>query len=177
MNRLVFLGMAGILLLTSSGVARAAERCQAFPAASLTRTECERQEAERARKEEETKRKERESSVGTRPRGTTLSDYTCPGGNPGAVTLFSGSPGETIEGNFLNGFGKTVQGARVSFELVDTQNRIIDRISAAIFPDTLGPGEAGKFRLYLPHRNELSRAWDCFRVIVTEKPPDQIQIR
>ena len=177
MSRLAFLGMAAILAMVPYDVVRAAERCQAFPAASFTRMECERQEAERARKEEEAKKKERELNLGTTPRGTTLSDYTCPGGNPSGVTFFSGSPGETIEGNFSNALGKAVQGVRVSFELVDTQNRMIDRVSAAMFPDTLGPGEAGKFRLYLPHRNELSRAWDCFRVIVTDKPPDQIQVR
>jgi hypothetical protein len=177
MRWLLLSAMVGILGATTPNVAEAVDKCQAFPAGSLSRMECERQEAARLRQEEQTRRREQESNLGTTPRGTTILDFGCPYGSLGGVTFLSGAPGETVDGTFLNTFGKTAQDIRVSLELMDSQNRIVDRVSASVFPSTLGPSEVGKFQFYLPHRNQLSRPWDCFRVIVTERPPDQIQIR
>jgi hypothetical protein len=177
MRWLILFAMTGILFAAAPDASVGADKCQAFPAGSLSRMECERQEAARIRQEEQAKRKEQESNLGTTARGTTIDDFSCPSGSPSGVTFLSGAPGETVDGSFLNNFGKTAQDIRVSLELVDNQGRIVDRVSAAVFPSTLGPSEVGKFQLYLPHRNQLSRPWDCFRAIVTERPPEQIQVR
>ena len=139
--------------------------------------ECDRQEAARIRQEEEIKRKEQGVSLGTSPRGTTMHDFICPLGSPGGVTFLSGLPGDTVYGSVANTLRKTMHGVRMNFEFMDNQSKLVERVTAAAFPGTLAPSEVGEFRVRLPHRAQLSRPWDCVRVVVTEQDPQQIEMR
>ncbi len=139
--------------------------------------ECERLEAARVRQREGIKRQEEGLSLGTSPRGTIMHDFICPSGSPVGVTFLSGLPGETIHGSVVNALHKTAHGVRVNFELLDNQGRVVERVMVAVFPGTLAPLDVGEFRVRLPHRAELSKPWDCVRVVVTEQDPRQIEMQ
>lgn len=179
MIRLVVAGVFAALLVGGPEPTWAGEApCATLPPDSISRMECERVQAEKAREEERAKKREQESNLGTITRpGTTLYDFACPSGHTGAVTFLSGAPGETVDGVYTRTGSTIGYGVSVNLQLLDNQNRIVSQVSASVFPNTLGPGEGGKFQVYLPHRNELSRPWGCFRVIVTERPPERLEIR
>ena len=179
MMRLVVAGVFAVLFVTGAAPAWAGEApCAKLPPDSLSRTECERGQAEKARQEERAKQRVQDSDLGTLTRpGTTLSDFACPSGLTGGVAFLSGAPGETVDGIYTRTGSTIGYGVSVNLQLLDNQNRTVSQVSASVFPNTLGPGEGGKFQVYLPHRNELSRPWDCFRVIVTERPPERLEVR
>jgi hypothetical protein len=151
--------------------------CGGLPAGSLSRTECERQKAARIRQEEELKRRKQEAELGTVLRGTTIHDFMCRSTSPSGVTFVSGLPGDAVHGRFLNTLDKKAHGLGVSFEFLDHQSTVVGKVIAPVFPDTLGPSEVGEFHANLPHRNQLSRPWDCLRVTVVEQDAKQIEMR
>ena len=179
MIRLVVAGFFTALLVGGPDPAWAAEApCATLPPNSISRMECERTQAEKTLQEERAKKKEQDSNLGTITRpGTTIYDFACPAGHTGAVTFLSGAPGETVDGVYTRTEKTIGYGVSVNLQLLDNQNRIVSQVSASVFPNTLGPGEGGKFQVYLPHRNELARPWDCYRVIVTERPPERLETR
>jgi hypothetical protein len=179
MMRIVVAGVFAVLLVAGAEPTWAGEApCAKLPPDSLSRTECERGQAEKARQEERAKKRVQDSDMGTLTRpGTTLSDFACPSGHSGGVTFLSGSPGETVDGAYTRTGDTIGYGLSVNLQLLDNQNRIVIQVATSVFPNTLGPGQGGKFQVYLPHRNELSRPWDCYRVIVTERPPERLEVR
>jgi hypothetical protein len=100
MMRLVVAGVFAALLVGGAGLTWAGEApCAKLPPDSISRTECERVQAEKARQEEQAKKRVQDSNLGTLTRpGTTLYDFACPSGHTGGVTFLSGAPGETVDG-------------------------------------------------------------------------------
>lgn len=171
----VFSMMAMVLVGGAVLVPAAESPCLTLPQGSLSRMECERQEAARVRQEEQ--RKEEGRGLGTSPRGTTVHDFMCDLKSPSGVTFVTGLPGDAVHGRVLNTLGKTAHGVGLSFEFLDHERKVVGRVITAVFPGTLGPSEVGDFQVKLPHRAELSRPWDCLRVTVVEQDPQQIQMR
>src|SRR3990172_9538483 len=98
MYGLVFLLTVGVLIGAET-IAAAANACQSLPPGSISRTECEYQQAEKTRQEERARQRKQFENTGiTAPTGTTMYGFACASGHQGTVTFLSGSPGETIEG-------------------------------------------------------------------------------
>jgi len=175
---LCVLGMMVMVLVGGAALAPAAESpCLKLPQGSLSRMECEGQEAARILQERQRKQDEGGRSLGTSPRGTTMHDFMCDLRGPSGVTFITGLPGDTVHGRVLNTLGKTAHGVGVTFEFLDQERKVVGQVIAAVFPGTLGPSGVGDFQVKVPHRAELSRPWDCVRVTVVERDPQQIQIR